>query len=358
MTSRLWMGWLIGSLIAWLLGIPTLAASTPQLPQADLIIAKPLGVFAASGSQNAAVIGHEQVHGGLVRIPWNLLETSPGVYNWQQVDLVVAKIRAAGKYWSLAVLAGPATPNWLYETPYNAPRIRYLFQGNETTVAPAWHPAVRERLRLLALAMAEKYANDPSLMLVYVSQMTANGIEGQLPFERDLLPSGTTWAALGWSADGWVTTVTGITSDFAAAFPQKALAVELHYVLNDPQIPRRIGDSICGNSAFAGRVGIAIWWLSGRETYQPDLLDYFRQADCDKYGQVIGSSDQSDRFPAEGYAMMFAQARELGLRYIEPWEQEFTTLCCTWEAEFAAFNAWSVANFGATVFLPWVTENP
>ncbi|HEY1012543.1 MAG TPA: hypothetical protein VGE07_07545 [Herpetosiphonaceae bacterium] len=353
MGSRLRLGLMIGVLAAWILSLPAQAA-----PIGDAAVEKPLGVFAASGAQSPAVIGHAQVCGGLIRIPWNVLETAPGVYDWRLVDAAAAQVRAAGKRWSLAVLAGPATPEWLYAAPFGAPRIRYLFRGSESAMAPAWHPAARERLRLLALAMADKYADDPSLQLVYVSQMTANGIEGQLPFDRDLLPSGATWAGLGWTADGWVAAVTGISADFAAAFPAKALAVELHYVLNDPAIPRRIGEAVCADPALGGRAGIAIWWLSGRETYQPDLLDYFRGADCDKYGQVIGSSDQPERFPAEGYGALFSQARELGLRYIEPWEQEFTTLCCQWEAEFAEFNRWATGRFGGRVFLPQVAGRP
>jgi len=319
-------------------------ASAP--PPAASGVAKPVGVFTASGAQNDAVLAHPQVRGALIRVPWDTVEPSPGSYNWTMINSVVSKTKAAGKKWSLAVLAGPATPGWIYQAPYNVPRIRYLFRGVEKAMAPAWNATVRERLRLLAQALTAQFGSDPDLQLVYVTQMTANGIEGQLPPDRDLLPAGTAWASLGWTADGWVEAITGTARDFAGAFPGKALAVELHYVLNDATIPRRIGDSLCADASLAGRVGIAMWWLSGRTTYQPDLIDYFRNVTCDKYGQVIAPSSDPSQFPPEGYGAMFAQAKELRLRYFEPWEQEFTTLCCQWDIEFAGFNAWATSTFG------------
>lgn len=337
------------------------AALRGPLPALPAVVAKPVGVFSASGAQNATVMAQPQVKGALVRAPWNMVEPTPGVYDWTFINLAVNQVKAAGKKWSLAVLAGPATPAWLYTAPYNAPRIQYLFQGITSTMSAGWHGVVRERLQALAQALAAQFGNDPDLQLVYVTQMTANGIEGQLPFDAQLRPPGTTWASLGWTAAAWVSATVGTAQDFAAAFPNQALAVELHYVLNDATIPAAIGNALCADPALAGRVGIAIWWLSGRTTYQPELLDYFAQSTCDKYGQVIGSSDQPERFPPEGYGAVFTQAKALRLRYMEPWEQEFTTLCCQWEAAFADFNIWAAANFGGAPatrpqYLPLITR--
>ena len=92
-------------------------------------------------------------------------------------------------------------------------------------------------------------------------------------------------------------------------------------------------------------MGIAIWWLSGSTTYQPELLDYFRNFSCDKYGQVIARSSDTAQFP-NGYESVFTQAKELNLRYVEFWQDEFTgTGCCIWEDEIADFNTWAASTF-------------
>jgi hypothetical protein len=56
----------------------------------------------------------------------------------------------------------------------------------------------------------------------------------------------------------------------------------------------------------------------------------------DVYGQVIGRSDQPDRFQDGDYATVFEQAKKLGMRYIEPWNYEFEHH--THDDLFAAFN--------------------
>ena len=67
----------------------------------------------------------------------------------------------------------------------------------------------------------------------------------------------------------------------------------------------------------------------------------------DLYAQVIGRSDQSDRFQDGDYANVFAQAKELGIRYIEPWEMELTYH--THDALLEDFNQWSSSAFAANV---------
>ena len=71
-------------------------------------------------------------------------------------------------------------------------------------------------------------------------------------------------------------------------------------------------------------------------------------------GQIIASSDQTTRFQDEDFATVFAQAKEIGMRYIEPWEDEFKAAPAgyapAWDSLFADFNAWADANFSQSVF--------
>ena len=87
-----------------------------------------------------------------------------------------------------------------------------------------------------------------------------------------------------------------------------------------------------------------MWWLSGNSDYQPDLIETIRNFRGDKYGQVIGKSNEPHRFPPDGdYSRAVSAAKELGLRYIEPWPWEFQHH--THDSVFADFNSWADENF-------------
>jgi hypothetical protein len=68
-----------------------------------------------------------------------------------------------------------------------------------------------------------------------------------------------------------------------------------------------------------------MWWLSGKTTYQPALLDFLRNFSGDKYAQFIAHSGQPERFADSSIATAFAQAKQLNIRYIEPWLYEYQT---------------------------------
>jgi len=86
-----------------------------------------------------------------------------------------------------------------------------------------------------------------------------------------------------------------------------------------------------------------MWWISGKTTYQTDLLEYINNFDGDKYAQVIGRSDQTHRFKDSSYATVFTQAKQLGIRYIEPWPYEFQH--STHDSLISDFNEWADLNF-------------
>lgn len=298
---------------------------------------KPLGTYASA--PGATIYGHAQLRGVLLRAAWSSLEPTPGQFDFSALERQLAAVRAAGKPWSLAVGAGgPGSPAWLMDA-LGAPFVDYRFRGTTPYRLPlAWDAVVQQRLALLAERLAQQYGSDASLKLVYVPQMTANGIEGHL--------NGVDMAALqraGYTDERWVTASTQAASAFARAFATKALAFELHEINGGASVPARILDALWADPALGRRVGAAIWWLSGRSDYQAALLQVLADFPGDKYGQVIGRSDDSARFAGGDYRSVFSQARQLGLRYLEPWEFDFgsgaNTASGAWDAELAAFNA-------------------
>lgn len=174
----------------------------------------------------------------------------------------------------------------------------------------------------MAQNLAEEFKGDPNLKLVYVTQMTANGLEGQF--------NGIPWDKLqgaGYTQAGWIGGVERTAKYFADNFDNKAIAVEYHYVPDDngnlTAIP---AEKIIANlmTYASGRIGAAMWWLSGDTNYQSDLLNYYSNTyQGDLYCQLIGASYETtkddNRFPL-GYHQAFLQAQQLGARYVEPWE--------------------------------------
>lgn len=305
---------------------------------------KPLGTYASA--PGSTIYGHAQLRGVLLRASWSSLEPAPGQFDFSALERQLAAVRAAGKPWSLAVGAGgPGSPAWLMDT-LGAPSIDYRFRGTTPYRLPlAWDPVVQQRLAQLAERLAQQYGGDAALKLVYVPQMSANGIEGHL--------NGVDMAVMqraGYSDERWVQASTQTATAFARAFATKALAFEVHEIDGSASVPSRILDALWTDPALGRRVGAAIWWLSGRTDYQAALIQVLTDFPGDKYGQAIGRSDQGDRFGNGDYRTVFAQARQIGLRYLEPWEYDFgsgaNTANGAWDAELKGFNDWAGLHFG------------
>jgi hypothetical protein len=310
-------------------------------------VSKPVGLFASSGATEGTVLQHESVRGVLIRVAWSSLEPTLGQFDFSDVHQQLAQVESAESQWSLAVIAGGmGSPDWLVDE-LNVPYVDYKFRGGRQYRLPVfWDDQVQLRLRRLADALADRYGERSDLALVYVPQMTSNGIEGHL--------LGVDMAAMytqGYSDDKWVEAVKRCAHSFAAAFQGKALAVEVHELNGGASVPSRIINELWADPALEQRVGAAMWWLSGRTNYQSDLIDVLTDYPGDIYGQVIGRSDQTRRFGEGGYAQVFEQAKAIGIRYVEPWEYEFKTgkraAAGAWDSLFMDFNAWADATYAA-----------
>ena len=297
---------------------------------------KPTGIYSSSVSHGDA-LANEHALGALIRVKWNELEPSPGEFNWALIQDQIDNMDnfSEGKSWSLAIIAGKESPEWLYD---EADFFVINSMLGEVAIPKFWDQQVQLRLQDLALALAAVYGDDPRMSLVYLPQMTSNGVEGHF----NGVPISTLEAA-GFTPDNWIAAVTTAASSFALALPNKAIAVEVHTLVGESYIAETILQQLWDDPALEHRVGAAMWWLSGKESYQSELLAVLREYPGDLYAQVIGRSDQPDRFLDGDYATVFAQAKELGVRYIEPWERELTYH--THDSLLADFNQWSLNTF-------------
>jgi surface protein len=308
-------------------------------------VEKPRGTFSASGGSGDAIYTNPNIRGVLVRASWSDVETAPGVFNFSRLNSGIAKAKANGVHWSLAVAGGNMAPDWLIDT-LGAPSIDTIFRGVSGYRLPLfWNTIVQTRLQILADRLAEEYGDDQDLKLVYVTQMTANGIEGHL--QGVDMP---TFVAAGYTDAKWITAAKQSAVYFAEAFPNKPIAFEVHEVNNTVTVPAQIINDLWNDPALEQRVGAAMWWISGKTSYMPDLVQVLIDYPGDIYGQIIGSSDQTYRFEGDDYTTVFTQAKQIGMRYIEPWEQEFKLVADSgfapaWDTLLADFNTWADGAF-------------
>lgn len=329
----------MAKLLYFLLLIPLLSCSSKNevASKTDADIYKPKGVYASSFG-NESALDHSEVQGSLIRVKWRDLEPTQGNFDFSILENYLLAIKSRNLKWSLGILGGESSPDWLVDS-YGAGSFEISNYDNTIKRIPkAWDPKINERLSILADALANAYADDEDLALVYIPQMTANGIEGHF----NGVPTATLTAA-GMTAENWIASVKETAVIFANAFPSKALAVEVHDIMGQTSIPNQIITDLWNDNSLNQRVGAAIWWISGKTSYQTSLLQALTDFPGDIYAQAIGRSDQTERFQDDTYTTIFSQAETMGVRYIELWEYEFVH--DTYPEAFESFNNYSAINF-------------
>ena len=311
--------------------------SVPENSNNTANITKPKGLYTSSFG-NETALDNDQVNGSLIRVKWSEIETNKGIYDFSGIEQFREVIKERNLKWSLGVLAGGDSPLWLTES-IGADYFEINGINNTVKRIPKiWDTKVNERLTLLAEALSDEYNEDEDLVLVYVPQMTANGIEGHFNgvTTDELLDAGLT-------LENWVNGVKETARIFANAFTKKAIAVEVHDIMEDTSIPNRIMTDLWNEPSLNHRVGAAMWWISGKNIYQPNLVNALIDFPGDIYSQAIGRSDQSSRFENNDYTTIFEQAQTIGIRYMELWEYEFVKN--TFPQEFERFNDYANTNF-------------
>ncbi len=302
-------------------------------------IYKPKGCSVSAGpGTSTAALQHPQNRYHLITIHWSDIEPSPGNFDFTILQNQINTIKSYNKKYALAIASGgPGSPAWLIDT-FNAPYIDYLFKGTPYRLPLWWDTIVQQRISLMVTALGNQFANDSSLALVYVTQMTVNGIEGHLNGINM-----TTMYNNGFTPTNWINAAKQTAYYYTNSFPDKAIAFEVHEIDGTSTIPSTIINDLFNDSSLCQRVGAAIWWLSGKTTYQSNLLTTIQNFQGDKYAQFIGRSDQPDRFKDGLISTAFDQAKQLGVRYIEPWTFEFQNN--TIDQLLLDFNNWTDSTF-------------
>jgi hypothetical protein len=303
-------------------------------------IYKPKGCSASIGpGVSATVLQHPQDRYHLLTMKWSDIEPSPGVFTFTALQNQINTVKSYNKKYALAIASGgPGTPAWLINT-YNVPYVDYLFQMTTPYKLPLWwDTVVQQRISIMVTALGNQFANDTSLALVYVTQMSANGNEGHLNgINMDTMYNH------GFTHAKWINAAKQTTYYYTNSFSNKAIAFEVHEVDTSALIPSTIINDLYNDTSLCQRVGAATWWLSGKTTYQTDLLTVLQNFQGDKYAQLIAKSSQPERFKDSLIATAFTQAKQLGIRYIEPWLYEYQNN--TIDSLLLDFNNWTDSTF-------------
>jgi hypothetical protein len=301
-------------------------------------IYKPRGCFAGTNGYQSAVLSHPEARGVLISMRWSEIETAPGVFDFSELNSNINLVRSAGLKYSLAILGGAVgSPSWLVDT-FNADSITFTFRGSPAKLPFWWDTVVKNRLQILITELGVQFSHDTSLSHVYVTQMTTNGVEGHLNAVNM-----NDFMAAGYTNQKWIDAAKWTVYKFADVFPEKPLVFEIHEINNEAYVPSVIINDLYADDSLCQRVGLGMWWISGRTDYQAALLSFIGTFQGDKYAQVIGRSTQPERFRDGLYSNAFTQAKALGIRYIEPWPYEFQNH--THDDLLLDFNTWADLNF-------------
>lgn len=276
------------------------------------------GIYSSAGSLDENVVSQNNVKGILIRVAWKDLEPTPNTYNWNLIDNQLSLINQYQKEWSLSVLAGSMSPSWLYDD-LDIDYMNLTFREELVRVPHIFDNELQERFKLLVDNVSERYKNNNLLKLVYLPQMTLNGVEGHFNGI-----SNSKMLEEGFDENLWIEYSLNNLYYLKDKFYNKKVAIELHEILNSDVVAVNIAEDIINNN-YQENVGLAIWWLSGKESYQSKILDvfkYFNENNGEIFAQLIGNSSTPERFYLNDFKEAFYQAEELGIHYIEVWNYD------------------------------------
>lgn len=210
-----------------------------------------------NGSVDPAVASKSYVNGILVRAGWKDIETADDTYNWALIDSQLASAKAYGKKISLAIGGGPNSPAWLYAQ--GAQSISYTVPFSGTIPVP-WDTLFLTRWTSFITALGNRYANDTTIRLVYITNASGNGFEMQLPFNPT--PS---YADIAYTDQKMIDSWKRVVDTFSSAFPHHYLTNDFHPVNSG----NSVADSVYAHAKLhigGNRYGANGWWWTQNNT--------------------------------------------------------------------------------------------
>ncbi|MBI2270218.1 MAG: T9SS type A sorting domain-containing protein [Bacteroidetes bacterium] len=300
--------------------ITSIAQPTYPAPKGVYCSCPPTISTVGPGSVDPTVASKTFVKGILVRIGWKDIEPTDNVYNWTLLDNQITAAQSYGKKISLAIGSGPNCPGWLYSLGTQSLSFSVPYSA---TIAVQWNSTFLNKWTEFVRALGNKYKNDTTIRLVYITNSTANGFEMQLPFNPT--PS---YTSLGYTDTKVINSWKQVIDTFKVAFPNHYLTNDFHPV-NGSNVP---ADSIYAyaKNKIGNRYGANAWWWTQNNTtyYSAQNSILLNSASNNNFTGVqrahSGVTD-SAQFGAGGMPAALQLAITNGICYWEIWNQDIVS---------------------------------
>ncbi len=209
-----------------------------------------------TGSVVPAVASKSYVNGILVRVVWKDIEPSDNTYDWALIDDQITAAEGYGKKISLAVGGGPNSPDWLYALGADSISYTLPFPG---TIPVPWDTVFLSKWTEFIGTLSNRYQDDTTIQLVYITNSSTNGFEMQLPYSPS--PS---YVSLGYTDQLVIDSWKEIMDAFNTGFPNHYLSNDFHPVNSSDAV----ADSLYtyANQSIANRYGANAWWWTQNNT--------------------------------------------------------------------------------------------
>lgn len=209
-----------------------------------------------NGSVDPTVASKSYVNGILVRVAWKDIETADNTYNWTLIDNQITAAQSYGKKIALAVGGGPNAPAWLYTLGTQSISYTVPFSG---TIPVAWDTIFLSKWTEFITALGNRYINDTTIQLVYMTNSSTNGFEMQLPFNPT-----PTYATIAYTDQKMIDSWKEVIDAFNSSFPNHYLTNDFHPVNSSNAVADSIYDYAKLN--IGNRYGANGWWWTQNNT--------------------------------------------------------------------------------------------
>lgn len=272
-----------------------------------------------NGSVDPSVATKSYVNGILVRAVWKDVEFSDDNYNWSLIDDQITAAKFYNKKISLAIGGGPNSPNWLYGLGADSITFTSPFPGK---IPVPWDTIFMDKWSEFIIELGNRYKNDTTIQLVYITNSSSNGFEMQIPFNPS--PS---YSSLGYNDQLMIDSWKKIIITYDSAFPNHYLTNDFHPV-NSSDV---VADSVY---LFAKQImplkygANAWWWTQHNTTVYPNQYNIIKNsANSNVFsGLQMAKSGVSDSasFGAGGMPTALNLAISDNICYWEIWNNDIT----------------------------------
>lgn len=208
--------------------IQTHSASTPlELSNA------PRGIFAVLALDNTnntfsnQTYTNPNISGVAPRISWNTIEPQENQFNWQVLDNIFQKAAANNKDVVIIPVAGFDTPQWALQGVQTAQFPR-KYGKNAGQIAPLpipWDQTYLNRWYAFLSQVANRYGNNPLLVMIGVSGPTSVSAEMSLPNTDGDVQQ---WISLGYTPSKYENAWKETFAEYAKLFPRQHFVLALY----------------------------------------------------------------------------------------------------------------------------------